>query len=187
MFHEDIYWKGIQPRGLEHLRLDWDCQISADGILIAENPTENKMDYFSLQYYLQADNNLATQEWNIQCFWNGQTLKLYLNFDGSQWSGHLNGMRLQNIPKAKYVDLSCTPFTNIFPIRELLLSGKQDITTDVLYIESPSLMVKASRQTYSKVSTTEFRYSPLSSTKKYEIKTNSFGVVTKYDNLWEII
>ncbi|MHB1708615.1 MAG: putative glycolipid-binding domain-containing protein [Thermoplasmataceae archaeon] len=184
MANRDIFWKGINPRGLEHLALNWNDSILADGLLISSFP-DNTGDYFSLQYYLQADKMLNIQEWKIQCFEHGNTFQLYLKFDNDQWTGHLNGTALSNLPSTKYVDLSYTPFTNTFPIRELMTSEKTDISVEVLYIEIPNLNVRSLRQKYTKISGIEFQYSAVGSNKTYNIETDSFGIVTKYDGIWE--
>lgn len=164
------------------------------GIIVESLSVGNNSDQdsWSLEYYLSSDANLELQEWKIKCFHQntnrnprGVTNQLYLERKINQWTGHLDSTTISPIALAKYIDISSTPFTNYFPIRELMQNNKSEDSFIVLFVEVPTLKISLKKQTYKKIGPKKFSYQAEGSNNVYYIEVNDNGMTIRYDNIWQ--
>jgi uncharacterized protein len=78
------------------------------------------------------------------------------------------------------VDLSFSPSTNTLPIRRLALTIGALETIDAAWVLFPDLEIRASRQTYTRLSDQSYRYA--SGDFAAELGVDAAGLVTDY---WE--
>ncbi len=185
----DATWYNLNPLGIEKLKMDISHGITVESLSVGSNP---KQDSWSLEYYLSADKNLDLQEWKIKCFHqnaNGNptvaTNQLYLKRKENQWTWYLDSGNIGTSTSAKYIDISSTPFTNYFPIMELMQNNKCQDTFTVLFVEVPKLEISLKKQTYKKIGPREFSYKSDNSQNVYPIKVDDNGMVIKYGNIWQ--
>ena len=185
----DATWYNLHTPGIEKLKMDISHDIKVESLSVG---TILRGDSWSLEYYLSSDANLEFQEWKIKCFHqkangnpNGVTHQLYLERKNNQWTGHLDSKTIVPIASAKYIDISSTPFTNYFPIIELMQNEKSEDTFTVLFIEIPTLKISLKKQSYKKVGSRKFSYQGHGSNDVYSIEVDDNGMVIKYDNIWQ--
>ena len=182
-------WYGLHAPSIEKLKMDISHYITVESLSVGTNLG---WDSWSLEYYLSSDANLELQEWKIKCFHQnangnpgGVTHQLYLERKSNQWTGHLDSKTIGPFAFAKYIDISSTPFTNYFPIMELMQNDKSEDTFTVLFVEVPTLNISLKRQTYKKVGPRKFSYQSKGSNGVYSIVVDDNGIPIVYDNLWQ--
>lgn len=185
----DITWHNTHTPGIEKLKMDTSDGFKVESLSVG---TSSNQDSWSLEYYLSSDANLELQEWKIKCFHqnaNGNpiavTHQLYLERKNNQWTGHLDSEAVGPFAFTKYIDISSTPFTNYFPIRELIQNDKSEGTFRVLFVEVPTLTISFKDQTYKKVGDRKFSYQCKDSPDIYIIEVDDNGIAIGYDNLWQ--
>jgi hypothetical protein len=187
----DITWYNTHTPGIEKLKMDTSNGIMVESLSVGNS---SEQDSWSLEYYLSSDANLDLQEWKIKCFHLNTnrnpiavTHQLYLERKNNQWTGHLDSETVGPFASTKYIDISSTPFTNYFPIRELIQNGKDEATFKVLFVEVPKLSISLKDQIYKKVGHGKFSYQSKGSPNVYTIEVDDNGITISYDNLWQRI
>ena len=183
------FWSNLQSPGIEKLKVDISNGTVVESISVGE---DSKRDAWALEYYLTSDANLDFQKWKFKClhgYEDGnpvpETHHLYLELKNDQWTGCLDSSPLALFTLTKYIDISSTPFTNYFPIRELIQNGKLEATFKVLYVEIPTLKISFKNQTYKKLGPKKFSYRSEGSPAVYMIEVDDNGIPIVYDNLWQ--
>lgn len=183
------FWSNLQNPGIEKLKVDISNGIVVESISVGK---DSKRDAWALEYFLTSDANLDLQKWKFKCFhgyedrnFEPETHHLYLELKNNQWTGYLDSSSLAPFTLTKYIDISSTPFTNYFPIRELIQNGEFEATFKVLYIEIPTLKISFKNQIYKKVGPRKFSYQSESSPAVYMIEVDDNGIPIVYDNLWQ--
>ncbi len=110
---------------------------------------------------------------------------LLLERDGVGWK--VDGKARADLDGALEPDLSITPFCNTFPIRAMMASGQGQQSLDTSFIDAGSMKVSRSRQSYTRLEKTRFRYLDLGFAHGFraDLTVDQMGLVTIYDGLFE--
>jgi len=83
------------------------------------------------------------------------------------------------------LDLEATPATNTLPIRRLRLGIGEAADVRAAWVRFPPLTVEPTKQRYTRVGATRYRYENLDSGYATEFNVDEAGLVLRYAGLWE--
>lgn len=133
-------------------------------------------------YRIHTAEDWATRSVTIELEWGGSLRHLQLTRDDhDRWT--IAGRVAPELDGCSDIDLGITPATNTLPIRRLDLAHGQHADVDVAWVDFPSLTIRRSHQTYTRLSTWTWHYR--SGTHASELDVDDAGLVTTYGNgLW---
>jgi len=181
------YWD-TKIVGIEKVNVKFSDPMSVESLSVGVESDESS---WSLEYYGSID-MLSNQEWRIKCQHMiggenpiNEAHHLYLRRDNKKWTGNLDSTPISFSENPDYIDISSSPFTNYFPIISMNNDGSRDKNILTTYIHVPSLKISFVEQCYEKIKQGEYTYRAKRSDKKYTIKTDNYGLVEEYDNIWK--
>lgn len=83
------------------------------------------------------------------------------------------------------VDISITPFTNTLTINRINLSVNEKKQIDVLYVDVLTRLIKPVRQSYKRISETEYKLESVPNDFEAVITVDKSGLVVNYPDLFE--
>jgi hypothetical protein len=105
---------------------------------------------------------------------------LWLATDGSGRWGEMNGAHRTELDGCYDVDLACTPFTNVLPIRRLGLEIGHGTELPVVYVDPDTLGVHRALQRYHRLAARRWRYESVASGYSVEFEVDEHGLVIDY-------
>jgi uncharacterized protein len=181
-----VFWRGIQWLSLEHLRLETDPVIRADGLVVGEYEGEP----FRLRYLLECDERWRVRRLLVQDLRLRDGVLVDLEADGGGRWRAAGGEARADLEGCIDVDISATPFTNTLPIRRLGLEPGGSSEIDVVYVDAiPALEVRREAQRYTCLEAREhgarYLYQSVGSGFRAELEVDAGGLVLDYPDLWE--
>lgn len=85
------------------------------------------------------------------------------------------------------VDFALTPSTNTIAINQLRLAVGESREIDVAFIDFPNVRVTRSRQSYARISTSEYEYRNLDTGFKARLHVDLANIVERYERIWQRI
>ena len=157
--------------------------------MLAEGPNEKVLEGLVLgavadlplriEYRIVCHINWQTSIVDVrQQYGRKETLLVLARDDAGAWI--CNGQPMPALEGCTDVDLSFSPSTNTLPIRRLALAIGTSETIDAAWVLFPDLEIRASRQTYTRLSDQTYRYA--SGDFAAELGVDAAGLVTDY---WE--
>ena len=175
----DVVWEWCGNEGLEHLRLDTEGAVRAEGRLV-----------------VGIDGAVVGLRYSVLCdaAWRFQAANLQL---GSETHGiahspagwEVDGESRPDLHDCIDIDIRMTPFTNTLPIRRLRFAAGEPMRIAVAYIYLPEFSVARAEQEYTALEHNglgqrRFRYRSLDSGFTAELATDADGLVLEYGTIW---
>lgn len=141
----NYFWASIPGPGVEQLRLRLDpVENVAHGLVMGVEDGEP----FRLQYKIKWGSNWRIRKVALEAQTMAGLAERSLKSDGrGNWQGD-QGEPLPELEGCFDIDISVTPFTNVFPVRRLELAPGKSAEIKVAYIAAPALAVKPVTQRY---------------------------------------
>ena len=178
----EVLWKQLVGMGAEHLILNLDGAIHADGLAVGE--IQNTA--YRIHYQIDCDAGWNVIGVRIEDLLSGDVLGL-LRVVGDRWND-ADGTMLDALEGCIDVDLMFTPFTNTLPIRRLRMQPGEAREIAVVYVGIPGLQVSRFRQRYTCLWSggvgATYRYESVESGFTAELKVDEDGLVVDYPNIF---
>ena len=176
----NLLWTGREYHSLEN------CLITSKdtGNVITSTIVgyyQNKI--YTIDYYLETDNNWLTQFVNLICKINNKKYNLELKRDANN-SWAVNNEIKHDLDNCLYVDISVTPFTNTLPVNHLKLVLNEKRIIKVIYINVLEQEIKEVEQVYQKLSDTKYLYQNVPNDFEAIIEFDESGFVVDYPYLF---
>lgn len=101
---------------------------------------------------------------------------LWLATDGSGRWGEMNGDHRTELDGCRDLDLGCTPFTMMLPIRRLPVDVGDEFEVPVVEVDVETLGVIRTSRLFSRLSERSWRYSDSRSTEHQEVSVDEYGL-----------
>ncbi|MFI1994678.1 putative glycolipid-binding domain-containing protein [Actinoplanes sp. NPDC020271] len=197
MLSTGLFWERRDAPGSEHVRLDAQNGLYAQGVALAATPV-----IYSCRYELQTDPGWASVSLDVRTEGAGWARGVRLEMAAGRWrvttseqgdldaalaaAGHARaGLPGIEDPDRLFgafdVDLGCSPLTNTLPIRRLdLLHGEIGLShrLSVAWVLVPSLEVVQADQIYTPLGGDQVRYA--SETFAADLTVDGDGFVVEY-------
>jgi uncharacterized protein len=181
MKRTDILWKSEQYQSLEN------CVIKEiDGSLTVDSSISGLADKtnFSLEYAININSRWETTSFHLKILLPEKKEELeFIRHDNYTWN--LNGNRIGELDNCIDIDISLTPFTNTLPIKRLNFDESNRNLIKVLYIDVLEREVKAVNQSYTKLSSTRYKFENVPNDFEAHIELDQNGFVEHYPGLFE--
>ena len=177
-----VLWKQLVGIGAEHLIVNLDGAIHADGIAVGE--IQNTV--YRIHYQIDCDAGWNVIDLGVEDLLSGNVLAL-TRAAGDRWND-ADGTMLDALEGCIDVDLMFTPFTNTLPIRRLRMHPGEAREIAVVYVGIPGLQVSRFRQRYTCLSSggdgAMYRYESVESGFTADLKVDADGLVADYPNIF---
>ncbi|GAA0222888.1 putative glycolipid-binding domain-containing protein [Haladaptatus pallidirubidus] len=179
-----VVWETIDGIGTEHLTVEFDDPIRADGVVVGV--VEETTEPFRVRYRVTCDESWAVQRVEIDSL--GEEAGIELEHDGGgDWTK--NGESAPELEGCRDVDIAVTPFTNAIPIRRLDWNPGESATISVVYLNVSAMTAEAVEQRYTCLEPLDssgglFRYESVDSEFTAELPVDSDGLVLDYPGLF---
>jgi hypothetical protein len=183
----DLAWAALAWPGTEHLRVTRsDDGVRADGLIVAVLDGQP----LRLHYEIRCDASWACRTLTVASpLEPARTVELRGDGQGHWATG--TGAPVSALQGCVDVDIAVTPFTNTLPIRRLGLAAGAGAEIVVVYVDVPTLAVRAQRQRYTCVRRgpegSRWRYDNVVSAFTAELVVDAEGFVIEYPGLWHRI
>jgi len=179
-----IVWEGLQYDTEEH------CNVNflKNGIVIRseiEGWAGQKAVY--AEYILTLDTDWTVRKIEIN-FTIGDQANAYsfVRHASGHWTD-AKGKVYPQFGECRFVDISLTPFTNTLAIKGLAFSEKPVQQADVLYFDVLDNVVRTDAQSYTKLSSSKFKFENAGGNFIADIDVDKDGFVTHYPNLFTML
>jgi uncharacterized protein len=181
-----IVWKTVDGIGTEHLTVEFDDPVRADGVVVGVVEDGEGKKPFRVRYRVQCDENWNVQRVEIDPLGEATGIELEHDGDGN-WTE--DGESVPEFAGCRDVDIAVTPFTNTLPIRRLGWNSGESATISVVYLDVPAMTAEAVEQRYTCLEPLDsdggsFRYESLPSGFTADLPVDSDGVVVDYPGLF---
>ena len=172
-------------RDSNHLSLE-SCRVTGGGTTIITGEVVGNLQgiWGTLTYEVHCRPDGSTH-WvrGRVCHEQGEMFWAMNREEDGRW--RVNGELAPSLAACQDVDISVTPSTNTLVIRRLGLKVgvSQDLSAALLRF--PDLTVHVLPQRYTRLSTDVYRYESLASGFQAMLQVDEYGIVQKYDDLWE--
>ncbi len=175
-------WEVIDGISTEHLTVEFDDAIRADGVVVGIADEEP----FRVRYRIECDESGTVRRVEIDPLGTGTKIELEHDGDG-KW--RKNGKSAPELAGCRDVDIAVTPFTNTIPIRRLDLDLEESETISVVYLDPVAMAAKPVEQRYTCVEPLDssggvFRYESLESGFTADLPVDSDGLVPDYPGVF---
>jgi uncharacterized protein len=185
---KSVRWSQQDGTGLEHLVMRED----APGAVIESAVVgEHEEGAFGLMYRIECDTRWQVMRLALRLS-DGRTLDLHrVPCDQTNRHALAEWIDAEGVPQASLrgcidVDLTATPFTNTLPIRRLRLQEGERHVIRVVYVQVPSLAVRAAEQAYCCIEPNRrYRYDGLDTHFTAELTVDADGFVLDYPGLFK--
>ena len=172
----DLAWTALQWSSVEHVTIADEDGWTADGAMVAVFDGRA----VRLTYRLQVDAAGATRALDVADAVGGAALALRSDGHGRWWDA--DGAPMPELDDCIDVDISTTPLTNTLPVRRLRLAPGESADIQVVYVDVPSLAVRAVAQSYTRIDERSYRYA--SGSFAADVMFDEHDLVTDYVGLW---
>lgn len=184
MIQRQVIWEALAEPGLEHLRLQENDLIGADGLIVGA--VENQP--VRLHYEVRCDSRYRFIMVRVSLYTPAYcSLLLSLDPDGF-WRTDKSDMPLAQLQGCLDIDISATPFTNTLPIRRLGLQPGESAEIKVAYIAIPTLQISAAQQRYTCLAHSPdyslYRFESLADNFSADIRVDADGLVVEVPGLF---
>ncbi|GKZ14912.1 putative glycolipid-binding domain-containing protein [Haladaptatus sp. T7] len=181
-----VVWEPVGAVGTEHLTVEFEEELSADGTVVGTAENEGTAAPFRVRYRVACDETRTVRRVEIDPLGVGGGIKLEHDGDGN-WTE--NGVPAANLAGCRDVDISVTPFTNTVPIRRHDLASGETARISVVYLDVPAMTTTAVEQRYTCLEPLDsdggvFRYESLESGFTADLPVDSDGVVLNYPSVF---
>ena len=180
----EILWEQLIDKGLEHLILQQDEQIQADGLVVGM--LENVA--YRIQYQIICDANWNTERVSVKDLLSGKEFTVTKN--GNDWLDAQDHV-IEALQGCVDVDVRVTPFTNTLPIKRLNLKPGESQEITVVYVAAPELILSAFEQRYTCLSKDEnggvYRYESISSGFTSDLRVDMDGLVVDFPGIFKMV
>lgn len=178
----EVLWRQLVGMGAEHLVLNMDGVIRADGLAVGQLDSNA----YRIHYQIDCDSGWNVVRLSMEDLLGGRALALTRTVE-NRWSD-ADGTMLESLEGCVDVDLMFTPFTNTLPIRRLNLNPGEAREIAVVYVGLPGLQVSRFPQRYTCLSSGStggtYRYESLISQFVTELNVDSDGLVVDYPRIF---
>lgn len=178
----EVLWRQLVGMGAEHLILNLDGGIHADGLAVGEIESNA----YRIHYQINCDVDWNVMGLKIEDLLSDRVLALSRTAE-NRWND-ADGTMLDALEGCIDVDLMFTPFTNSLPIRRLNLKLGEARELAVVYVGLPGLHVSRFRQRYTCLASGDnggtYRYQSLESGFTAELKVDADGLVVDYPHIF---
>ena len=180
----EVIWEQLLGRGLEHLILEQDGAVDANGIAVGmlEGTT------YRIQYQVSCDADWSVRQFRVRNLLNNEGVSLTRR--GNDWLDEA-GTAQAELAGCTEVDIMVTPFTNTLPIRRLKMQPGQAQQISVVYVSVPDLKVSKAEQVYTCIKASAeggvFRYHSPSSGFTANLTVDADQVVTDYAGIFRLV
>lgn len=186
--NREIWWSSLDEPGLEHLNLN---RAGDSEKIIAESVILRVRDAspFRLSYRLVIDAEWRVREVEVGLA-GGSRRQIKLESDGAgNWTDAVSGKDLPDFAGCFEVDISATPFTNTLPIKRLMPESGVAVDISVVYFLVPEMVVRRSRQRYSRLEKDLYRFEEKGLFKGFsaDLRIDEDGLVIDYPDLFRRI
>lgn len=150
-------------------------------LLIGSLTAKYKETNLTLAYQIDSDFRFRSKRASVEVVSLENEKKIDLEFREVEW--YVGGTKRGDLEMCTDVDLELTPSTNTLPIRRNSVGIGEKIETMAAWIRVPSLKVEPVRQSYERVSQSEYIY--MSGNFHAKLEVNEVGLVTNYEGIWE--
>jgi hypothetical protein len=176
----NLLWTGREYYSLENCLVN----VTPDGTEISSTIIghyEEKI--YKTEYRIKTNQHWETVFLEINSRHSNQIQSLKFESDGKgNWL--FNGKKADQFTGCIDVDIPLTPFTNTLPIRRLKLNQNQSQEIQVIYCDLLEQQIRAVRQKYSCLSTTEYHYENVPNDFEATIQVDESGFVIDYPLLF---
>jgi hypothetical protein len=180
----EVLWRQLIGIGAEHMVLDVDDEVRADGLAVGEI----RSTAYRVHYELVCDTKWNFRQLTIRDLVSGRGFHVMRLHDG-RWLDETDH-EIAGLTGCTDVDIMITPFTNTLPIRRLTWELAQSREIAVAYIGVPDLSISRMDQRYTCLAQHEnggaFRYENLRSGFTAELKVDRDGLVVDYPNIFSM-
>ncbi|WP_227353056.1 putative glycolipid-binding domain-containing protein [Haladaptatus salinisoli] len=182
----EVVWETRGGIGTEHLTVEFEDPVRADGVLAGVAEGEGTKEPFRIRYRVRCDASWTVRRVEIDPL--GEETGIELEHDGEgNWTK--NGDAAPELGGCRDVDIAVTPFTNAIPIRRLDWNSGESATISVVYVDVPAMTTEAVEQRYTCLEPLDssggvFRYESLDSEFTAELPVDSDGLVLDYPGLF---
>ncbi len=178
----EVLWRQLIGIGAEHLILDVEDEVRADGMAVGEIQSTA----YRIHYELVCDTKWSFRQLTLRELVSGRGIDIMRLRDG-RWLDEAD-REIHALGGCTDVDIMITPFTNTLPIRRLTWELAQSRDIAVAYISVPELTVSRMDQRYTCLGHGEngsaYRYENLRSGFTAELKVDRDGLVVDYPNIF---
>lgn len=179
---DKIIWKGLKYNSLEYFRIKkFAKEYKVDSAVVG---TYNGTNY-SCKYWLRLNNNWTVKTFSILSTVN-DSQKAYL-VENRRGKWFINAREDKRFEGIKFIDISISPFTNSLPINYIDFKINKEEEIEVVYFDILNFKIKTSRQIYTKLSESTFKYQNLSKDFEAKVKVDQYGLIKKYPKLFKRI
>jgi hypothetical protein len=180
----EILWEQLLGKGLEHLILNQNTSIEAQGLVVG---VVNDIPY-RIQYQIVCDLNWNVQKMNVSDLLNDKVANVIKDRD--DWLDR-ESKPIESLHGCTDVDIMVTPFTNTLPIRRLNLKQGESKEISVVYVRVPDLNLSKFDQRYTCISQDTqggiYRYESLSSGFTADLTVDENGMVVDYPGIFKLV
>ena len=180
----EVLWEQLIDKGLEHLILDQETQIRAEGLVLGM--LEDVA--YRVQYQIVCDAAWNTQRVIVKDLLNGKEFALTRN--GDEWLDEQDDV-IETLRGCTDVDIRVTPFTNTLPIKRLNLQPGESAEIAVVYVNVPGLSLSKFEQRYTCLSKEQdgevYKYESLNSGFTSDLKVGPDGLVLDYPGIFKLV
>ncbi|MFW8594375.1 putative glycolipid-binding domain-containing protein [Cribrihabitans neustonicus] len=176
-------WCDWQRQGLEHCVLTGTAEgLTLDGVVAGCDPA-----LFGAYYWVRTDAQFHTREVRL-CFTGGRCLHLASDGRG-QWQDVTRAAAIPALEGCIDVDIGITPATNTLPVRRLGLAVGASAEILAAFVPPPETGAgeaapRMTRQRYTRLDETRYRYEGLESGFTAEIEVDAAGMVLDYPGVF---
>jgi len=181
-------WRCNEPKSLELAtidRTDQGFELSGD-VAVDDNNISS-----TINYQINVDHMWATRSVSVTVKRGGamrSQLQLEVN-ETHEWSiRRASGESFIHQPEFDGlvdIDMSCTPATNLLPIRRFSLAIGESHETTAVWITFPGLEIQKLPQRYTRLTAREYRYESFLTGFEAVLQVDDFGVVDRYADVWD--
>lgn len=169
----EVRWRTWDGEGDEVTTLTWENEgWTVSGLVSRER----------LQYVVRLSAGWKVRQFIL--FRDMDEPDLWLGTDGAGRWGEVNGAHRTELDGCYDVDLTCTPFTTILPIRRLLLEEGDSAELPVVRIDPETLGVRADVQRYTRLASHRWGFEQPSTRFSVEFDVDEHGLVVDYPGLF---
>jgi hypothetical protein len=176
----NLLWQGLLYHSLEHCAVTINSSATEVNSIIIGQFEGN---IFRTEYLIRANQNWETVYFEIKHQLAGQISSFTGEQEGRDgWI--IDGERAVGLNGCLDIDISLTPFTNSLPINRLRLSEGESSIVDVLYVNVLEGCITRTRQRYTRLSETDYKYENVPDDFEAVVSVDELGFVINYPGLF---
>ncbi len=173
-------WRRLDLEGREAVTI---TETSANWIITGLAEVSRSDERSCLAYVVECDRTWETRTCEITGFMGDRAVATSIRRDaGGSWT--VDGNEAIAVRGCIDIDLAFSPVTNLLPIRRLALAVGDAARVRAAWLRFPELTLEVLEQTYTRTSTTQYRYESAGGAFSRELTVDGMGLVVDYPGLW---